>query len=293
MKVPYHLLGCCIVALILYSGSVQAADIAKDLANRLSTAEAEQFQGLMAELDELPLDVFPSLFTELYTTGHVTDEGTSILAGFVLKAYTKRVGERDIAERMLTILKDKDAPNALKRDMCRGIQGWTGSRSVESMLSALDGIATPEQDTWLYIQYAASRLLRSAHSKAKREGNQQAEQRLVTLSEGQLSRIMNNLLEHGAGDEVFESWTGKILASYRKIAHGTFDDALMKGLSAVDMSPSKQLGLLDLVCGYGEQNPVIVDHVQKIKDNAHREGKSLSDEDGKKAEKLLNQHRKQ
>jgi hypothetical protein len=293
MRVSYHLLSCCIVALILYSGSVQAADIAKDLANRLSTAEAEQFQGLMVELDELPLDVFPSLFTELYTTDHATDEGTPILAGFVLKAYAKRVGERDIAKRMLTILKDKDAPNALKRDMCRGIQGWTGSKSVESMLSELDGIATPEQDTWLYIQYAASQLLRSAHSKAKRVGNQQAEQRLVILSERRISRTMNDLLEHRAGDQVFESWTGKILASYRNIAHGTLDGILVKGLSAMDMSPSKQLSILDLVCGYGEQNPIIADYVQKIKDNAHRERKSLSDEDGKKAEKLLNQHRKQ
>lgn len=279
----------CFVVLLLARPAV-AGDAAKDLAGRLSISTFDQIPELKAELAKFPLDMFPSLFAELYKTGQSSEEGAPLLTGMVLEAYSRRLAEAEIADKVLMIVSDTNAPAALKRDLLRDVRRWTEAADIESTLDKLSNIGAPGEDTWLYAQYAASRLLRSAYSKATRQPSElQNVDKIQNMSKARMKRVIHHLVKHCSGEEVFEKWTAKILANYRQITPQDLDDALVETLSGADVTISRQIAILDVTCVWTEKSKGVCEYVGKLRDKADREGTPLAGQDAERVERLLKQ----
>jgi len=245
-------------------------------------------------MKQFSTEVFPLVLKELYQSENWTEEGTPILVGFVWPIYTSRVPLARIQEQLYGLVADANNPMALRRDLLKDVSAWTSDSEIESTLTELSGIGRPGDSIWLFAQYGASRLLRSAYSKAKRQESKPQEiDRLEELSRARSSAVVPNLLRHYSDRAMLDTWTGKILANYRKVTPHDLDEALVQGLSDANLDASQEIEILDLTCGWGEKSQGVADRVEKIMDKATKQGKPLSDQDAKKAEKLLDRNREE
>ncbi len=291
MKNSYFLAWCLCLVVFAFASFACAADDTQALARRMWTAQFEELPAIRTDLAKLPLDRFPSLFTAIYEAPQSNDEGAPMLTGMVLKAYVERVGETNSADRVMAIVKSPNAPSALKRDLLRDIRRWASSGDIESTISGLSEIGKPGEDVWLYAQYGASKLLRSAHSRSKRQPQAAPHAaRLETLSGVQSKRIMHDLLTHCSDGRDLETWTAKIIANYRRITPNDVDAALVHEFSRGGMGVSKQLAILDLCCDGSQQSEEVAGYVKRVVDKAVQQGKPLTGSDSKVAERLLQQH---
>lgn len=265
---------------------------AKDFVTRLYSSTPAELPILCDSMKQFSSDVFPHILVELYQSKHWTEEGSPILVGFVWPVYTNRVPLAQVQKQLYRLISDASNPMALRRDLLKDVSAWTSDNEIESNLTKLAGIGRPGDDIWLYAQYGASKLLRTAYSKAKRQqGTSEKIDKLETLSRKRSKEIIPILLRDYSDHKMFDRWTGKILASYRKITPHDLDDALVQGLSDANLDASQELDILDLTCGWGEKSQKVANRVKKIKDKAAKQGKPLGDLDAKKAEKLLNRNR--
>jgi hypothetical protein len=294
MKVSLGVLGLVVCLSAAYIAVMSrhgtATDKANFIVNRIYSHKPANLPKIIESMRALPAEVFPKILVGLYSSKHWREEGSSVLMGLVWPPYVEVADKDTLQRQVLDIIRDPASPMPLRRDLLIGAREWIQD-DMSLVFGELSELGEPSEEIWLHVQCGASMLLRWSYGKAKRDhGKVQDIDELRELSEKWMKNVTYPLLKHHSDGDVFDRWTGKSLADFRRISQHELDNTLVESLSEVGLDASRQLYILDLICGWGEKSPGVSNYVKKLSDEAIRERKPFVGREAKTVKKLLRLH---